>query len=362
MSAGKPTRSEAARIVNRLQLSGMKRAEIAHQLGTSAETIRNITRGLSSGDSYLESLRGMLRYVAPGTATDGPDAANTGSYAGDRQEGAGEAATPSLTGTPSLASTQAATPGALDTVDAPRDERSSGQKFKDGLKDALLGKAKDSTLTKLSTATKKASRDGATNETLTEQLVPILALGTVILTQLAIPARYSAVGPTSDEAGTILKPLIRLMTRQLEVAGQLTETQLDVLASLAAIGLYTQRAWDTYRDIRKREARSTVNEHPDGRRNDYRAGGGYAPSAVHAASGSAGPAAFQPGAISRGGAGQAGPQARGEHSIPVHAHPDHQQARSNGAAAANGHDAAGADPFAAIYAADAIGRRQLGIN
>jgi hypothetical protein len=361
-AAGKP-RTEAQAIITRLQFSGMKRAEISKQLGVSAETVKAIAAGKSSGMTYLTQLRQMARFTPASPRVPAPT--------GDPTVSPSPAPAAPPTADPE---TVAAIP-AIGVEEAPKDTRSAGQRFKDALKDAVSGKAHDSARADLSTVVKRQSRSssgdaGATNETLTDQLVPLVALAVVILTQLALPERYSAVGPQHEEASAILKPLVRAMTRQLEVAGQLTETQMDILAALAAMGLYADRAWHTYKDIRAAEASRgrVVDEYP-GRAGSNGYSAGHNGASNHAAPAAADPlgSAYAPSAFGPGGQGPSSPFAggspgggQGQHYITSPAAGEQSSGDVQGGAA--GEVGRGPDPFASIYAADAIGRRQLGIN
>lgn len=309
--AANKARTEAAQIITRLQFSGMTRASIAKQLGVSADTIKDIARGKSSGDAHLMALRSLHNFNPAKPATGAPT------------PGDSPAETAQLP-------TQAITPS-VDVEEAPQEpERSAGQKLKDGLKDAILGKGAAPLI-----SSKQAKGAGAANGELVEQLVPTLALLLVILSTAATPARYAACDPTHAEAAAMLTPIVRIMTRQMDAAGKLTETQMDLLQVLMACGVYGQRAFTTYREIQKRE-----DAHAPGARNTE-------------SSSSAAPLVD---------ARASGPVAARQPQHPAPAPAARQQPASAGR---NGHstDEAGKpNPFADIYQLDALGRQQLGIN
>lgn len=313
-------KSEAARIVEGLMQSGMQRAEIARLLGVPSFTIRDIALGKQTGAKHLQALRGMAKYTPSPVATPEQSVQNTPA----------QSAVPVAADKPEP---HAAT-ALVDAIEAPKDERTAGDKLKQGIKDAILGKGAGPLIA--APTNRKASKAADPDE-LVQQLVPTLALLVVVMSQVATPPRYVAVDPTHQEAAAMLTPLVRIMTRQMDAAGKLTETQMDLLQCLLAMGVYGQRAWTTYRDIRAKDAASGTT---DSERRG--AGRDSAAAATHAIAG--GP---QPTPV-------AGP-------APAPAAPRLQPTQpSNSGAGANG--AGQADPFTAVYAADALGRRKLGIN
>lgn len=322
MSTAKP-RTEAQQIITRLQFSGMKRAQIAKQIGVSADVISNIARGLSSGDTYLVALRGLSRFSPAATQDTSSDTSS-----GD----------PFALPTSADAATQAIAP-TVDVQEAPQEpERSIGQKIGAGLKDAILGKGQP--LISAKQAAKGGA--GADNNELVEQLVPTLALALVILSHAITPVQYAACDPTHAEAAAMLTPIVRIMTRTMDAADKLTETQMDLLQCLMACGMYGQRAFRTYQEIRA---------------NDESHGHAQAPQAAHA-----GRDTRQPSQPPRA----PDAQQRGLVVAPV------QPAASvsvNGANSSNTTaqhpsqaEVGKSNPFAELYQLDAIGRRQLGIG
>jgi transcriptional regulator with XRE-family HTH domain len=324
VAAGKP-RTEAAQIITRLQFSGMKRAEIAKQIGVSAATVNDIARGKSSGNDHLLKLRSLHTFTPSQTPASSPAAADSAPSAADNP-------------------TQAISP-AVDVQEAPKEpERTIGQKIGDGLKDAILGKGPSPLV---SSKQAKGGGAGASNDELVEQLVPTLALALVIAAHAMTPVRYAAVDPTHAEAAAMLTPIVRIMTRQMDAAGKLTETQMDLLQCVMACGMYGQRAFMTYREIRASEGSGGNAEH-DGSaqsaqanyaRRDTRQPSQPPRSPDATQRGFMAATAQAPASISGNGAN--GGRATAEHPG------QNEVGKSN--------------PFAELYQLDAIGRRQLGI-
>lgn len=322
--------SEAADIVQRLMAGGMQSGEIAKAIGAKTSGIvRDISRGKATGNLYVRKLRALASVVGSATPTSKAPA--------DSPESVPQADTPTAA---------ADTPASAEAVATPAPPGpTAADRFKANLKAALLGQSVEG----MPAAPAKRSKPGEASDTFVEQVVPIAALAVVFASHLAIPPLYAPVAPTQPEAAAVLTPLVRIMARQLEVAGQLTETQVDVLMALSAMTIYAQRAWETGQAIRRDAAQ-------------YAGYGDATPAAGHAqpsnsthVAGNDGPQAAPAGPIARpAGRGQRGTRA----PAPAPSGPGNAGDASSGGI----NEASPISPFADLYSADADGRRRLGLN
>ncbi|HEX6799262.1 MAG TPA: hypothetical protein VF116_16250 [Ktedonobacterales bacterium] len=334
--------SEARDILNALATAGMQRAAIAQALQVRARKLADITAGKTNGATISARLRALYdasrvqfgeKLPALPVRSPLPSA---------------PAPAPIAPIAPSVDPSTVPLTAAVDAADLPPDERTTGERVRGKLRDFLMGK--DGATAVIDAAERKQSGKASASSALddrqarfVEQISPIVGLAIMIVGWLAWPDPYKECAPTQPEGEAMIRPILRIAARQLEIAGQLSENTVDLLASLAAVALYAQRGWDTFKEIRRGDERSERHQ----RQRDARRGDVAAPAALHFASQSTSAdrghqaSGGQPGGAA-GAAGDARDAENGE------APPDEQR---RAAALLDG-----------VLAADADGRRRLALN
>lgn len=331
---------------------GLDRSAIAAALGTNARVIRGLINADSPGHKYLPTLRALHQNVTSmrrtqvsddSSANLTPDTGQQPSSAPDSDVQGPSAPHIGPSSVPVVADISAPAPD-------PEEPASAMDKVKGGLRDFLLGK-NGATAVIGAAENKQSSKSGGSLDErqarFVEQTTPILALLVVIAGDLLVSARYRPVVPTHQEADAIMRPIVRLAARQLEIAGQLSDNTIDLLASFAALAVYGDRAWHTYKAIRDSETETTHDQQPtSGPSAGVGAGGGYGSgatarpydAATH--SGPSSPVRRSAGATPRPDAGPQGESGRAGHD---------ERIRQHNAL------------LDSVLAADAVGRRQLGV-
>lgn len=224
-----------------------------------------------------------------------------------------------------------------DFADIPAPESEAPKKsVKDKIKDLFNGAPAEAAVT--APAPKRTSKKKQELQAnFVDQVTPLLALLIVALADASINDPYKPIAPSHQEASAFLLPLMRIVSRQLDVTGRLDETTIDLLAAAMALGMYGERAYRTYTHIRSEHAPhgKTVDSSGGPRRPDTD------PLAGHVAGAPAPADRESPAKPHRGRAGA----------------PNRQSNRR----ATGEHAGGAADPISDLLHQDYVGRERLGI-
>lgn len=325
-------------------------AEVARHLGIKPRYLVNIRNGFDHGEKFLADIRalhgGIMRQVSsqlsselPSDATGESQPASPGVRSDQTASALSDAPRPGMDDTSGISMA-----ASVDVPDAPP---TPGATLREKL--ARLVKGEAVTPTMLAPAApkgKQAKADEDRAQNFAGTGAPILALLAAVYLQSRVPDPYKPVAPSQGEIAAILTPPLRIIGRRLEVRGHLNPDEEDLLLCLSAATVVGERSWNTFKAIQAEEI---------ARGNGHDSGGGHQqPGRGHAA-----PPA---GAAGAGGAARAGADARGRGAAggPAGAVPG--QAAGGHAAQAGADAGRRADLLDFVLAADADGRRRLGIN
>jgi hypothetical protein len=322
--------TEAQRIVQRLETEfSMGPAAIAREIKLKTDTIDNIRRRRVTGNLQLARLRRLIAAMETPPTQGGEIAPQIGEV------------TPDLTFTPSDDPATLALNSEEPAAPAPK---KGIERAGDWLRAAIYGSPdggseRSASAEPANSAKRKAkASDSSEQGQLVEQLVPLAALALVVSGSLLIPDPYKAVGPTNDEATAMVYPIIKRAVRELDARKRISESTMDAVAILLAVGAYGVRAHGTWQAIHVQEverARSQASRQP-----------GDAAAAAHVA-----------GALPHGGA--AAPAGdRGAHPVQFAG----RQARERDGRVGDGPQRRADPALDALLRADAEGRARLGIG
>ena len=357
---------EARQLVKAIRDLGYSNQQIADAMGVKTAAVRSIAKGDTPGYRLLPRLRTMARSM-PGVKIP----AETMSVA-SRQVGGTHRPPTQQTAQAVVSAIRADN---LLTDDEPDPEDSDGElvpdlpasarveapelpesaveprpqgfaAFAENLKNTFMGNTAEVSGPTRARGSKSAPAEDTAN--VVQQLTPLICLVIVAGTTFMLPDPYIDCAPTQDEAEAVFGPVMSIVGRELEVQKRLSETGRDLIVAAIGVGLYGNRAFATYKGIRKAEVdarNASVERERAARRDvatataglvaDARPDGGFAVSRAGGGSQSDSPAYVQAGAARR--------------------------AQHDGAVAGqNGRTRA--DPLEAVLAADAAGRRELGLG
>lgn len=357
-----PYNLEARKLVSAIKALGYTNQQIADALGVKTSGVRSIAKGDTPGYRLLPRLRTMARSM-PGVKipTDTASAAHAPSFTTVRQPAAQTAPTPSA----ALASQHdepdpedadgelvpdlpaSARVEAPELPESPVEPRPQGfAAFAENLKNTFTANTAEVSGPTRARGAKSAPAEDAAN--VVQQLTPLICLVIVAGTTFLLPDPYIDCAPTQDEAEAVFGPVMSIVGRELEVQKRLSETGRDLIVAAIGVGLYGNRAFTTYKGIRKAEAdaRNASVERERAARRDV----ATATAGLVANTGADG--GF---AISRaGGRDQSDSVAHVQAGAARRAQYDGELPAANGRARV--------DPLEAVLAADAAGRRELGLG
>ena len=328
--------SEAQGLVDKLLASGMTHGQIGSHIGVSRNVIRGIARRQSTGGKYTVELRRLVSVlgvaapvVSSAAESGGPSGGPSNNPAADELEPTGI------------------------TIDAPEAPAAPGivASLKQSIKDAMLGRVDTPT-----SPSSGKSKGGDTRQAdFVDQATPLLALAVVVALNASIPNPYKPCAPQHGEAADMVRPLARIMSRQLEITGRLSDTAIDLLATAFAAGIYGQRAWETAQYITAERAAFHGQFDPAGTTGDTGTGNATGDSGANGYRG--GGAATPPPGYGDTGSGPAHGQGANIRRLSPRTWVRAQDGRGQAPSDAGER----IDPIARLYAADADGRRRLGI-
>lgn len=204
-----------------------------------------------------------------------------------------------------------------------------------GLRDrfkAIMQGAADPQITATAPKTPRKKKEQIQQE-FVDSLAPLLAMLIAGGMHGMLVNPWKPVAPSRDEADSMVRPLVRILSRRLAVGGKITPDTLDLLLALLNIAIYAQRAYSTYQAI-----------YQEGVQN-----GSISPRQ---------PRAHQAPAAGHHPADRGANARQGQ---PVDAS-DHRQNRGRGAQAGHGAVGSGGDIISDVLRADAAGRAARGLN
>lgn len=330
--------TEAQRIVARLEAEfGMAPAAIAREIKLQSHIVNNIKTRHTTGNLQLPRLRRLLSVMEQGpTSSASSNPLNALSFDNIAPDVAPDAAIDSRDDPARL------------TLNSEDPTPAAAKSLKDKASDmlgAMLGTSSAEPAPK-----RKASKSDADEQaSLIEQLVPLAALLLVMSGSVLLPDPYKPCGPTHGEASAIAYPIIKRAVRELDARKKLSEGTQDAIIILLAVGAYGQRAYGTYRQIRAMEVERARSDNGATTVLSGLAGAGVAGTAAPAA-------ADDPARRARAGSGP---------SLHVAAAADVQSGtpgrRADGRAG-GGDERRGSELLNQLLAADADGRKRLGIG
>ena len=328
--------SEAQRIVDDLvERFGMAGAAIAREIGVKADTIQNIKGRRATGNLQVARLRILRDQMM--------SAAGQLNTPHDHEPDA----RPLFEQMPPVADlfkpVQEGDDPAAFQVNADEPAPAPAKTLKDKAGD-ILGSILGGATVPDAPKAKRTKADDEGQAGLVAQLLPLGALLLVTGATMAIRDPYKPCAPNTQEASAIAYPIIKRAVRELDARKKLSEGTEDAIIILLAVTAYGQRAIGTYRQI---HAMEVERDRSNGQPNSHAAGAsGFAaiPFAADPARGSG---------------------ARGGAPVDVAAHAGGsggQQGRSANGAVGSADERRANASLDALLAADADGRKRLGIG
>lgn len=127
---------------------------------------------------------------------------------------------------------------------------------KRSLKERLFGASfEQAPKKKAPTRAKKTSRQ----EEMIKSILPLVASGFVATYgQYLLPEEYRLCAPSVEETSGILAPLFNILSRRIEVYGEISQDAIDIIIAAIAATTYGTRAVGTYLQLRD-EIRNSTN-------------------------------------------------------------------------------------------------------